>query len=116
MTQQLKLLADAPPYVDWGREVQELISLLVEAVLLLPDSERRRVINEAVAPLFEALLTLKKVPGIGLIWMALLGSGFLDYAHRLSPLEAWWNKETPAGALGTPKMAAAEMQEIPDVV
>jgi hypothetical protein len=81
---------------------------------MLPDNERRRVINEAVVLLFKALLTLKKVPGIGLIWMALLGSGYPDLARRLSPLEAWLNEETPAVEVGTSK-TAAEIEETSDV-
>ena len=114
MKQQLEMLADAPPYVDWDREVQELISLLVEAVLTLPDSERRRVLDQAIAPLFEALLPLKKVPGIGLIWMTLLGSGYLDYAHRLSRPMGWRNEETNRVAPGSSN-AGAESEESPDV-
>jgi hypothetical protein len=111
---QIEMLAHAPPHVDWAREVQELINLLVEAVLRLPDSERRRVLDQAIAPLFEALLTLKKVPGIGLIWMALLASGYRDYARRLLPLEAWRNEETNHVAPGTSN-TGAESEESPDV-
>jgi hypothetical protein len=114
MKQQLEMFADAPPHVDWDREVQELINLLVEAVLTLPDSDRRRVLDQAIAPFFEALLTLKKVPGIGLIRMTLLGSGYLDYAHRLSPPMGWRNEETNHGAPDIPN-AGAESEETPDV-
>jgi hypothetical protein len=113
MTQQPEMRADSPHHIKWDREVQELIKLLVEAVLKLPDSEKRRVIDESVTPLFEALLTLKKVPGIGLIWMALIGSGYLDYAGRLPPLEAWRNEETPTVAPASSD--TAKLEETPDV-
>jgi hypothetical protein len=43
------MLADPLPRVDWDHEVQELIKLLVEAVLALPDTEKRPVIIESVA-------------------------------------------------------------------
>src|SRR6266571_1817141 len=106
MKQQLEIPAHVPPYIDWDREVQELITLLVEAVLRLPDSEKRRIIDESVAPLFEGLLTLKKTPGIGLIWMALLGSGYRDYAVRLLPLEAWRIEEPTMSCRAPPTQAA----------
>src|SRR5215469_980820 len=101
MTRQVETPPHAPPPVDWDREVQELIKLLVEAVLALPDSGKRSVLDKVIAPLFEALLTLQKVPGIGLIWMALIGSGYPDYARWLSPLDRWCKHETHAAALGS---------------
>ena len=60
--------------VNRDRAVQELIQLLVDAVLALPDSEKKCVLDKAITPLFEAVLTLndaKQVPGIGRIWMTL---------------------------------------------
>jgi hypothetical protein len=111
MTQQHEMLADEPPYLDWDREVQELIRLLVEAVLALPDSEKGSILDKVIAPLFDALLTLQKVPGIGLIWIALIGSGYPDYARRLSPLDRWCNQETPTVAFDV----AAEPKETSDV-
>jgi hypothetical protein len=114
MKQQREMHADAPPPINWNHEVQELIKLLVEAVLTLPDNERRRVIGESVTTLFEALLTLKKVPGIGLIWMSLIGSGYPDYARRLSPLDRWCHPETSTVAPDAFD-SAAELKETPDV-
>jgi hypothetical protein len=113
MTQQHEMLADAPPHLDWDCEVQELIKLLVEAVLALPDSEKRSVLDKVIAPLFEALLTLHKVPGIGLIWMALIGSGYPDYAGRLSPLDRWCTHETHAAAPAS--LDVAEFEDTSDV-
>jgi hypothetical protein len=107
MTQQHERPTDAPPRLDWNREVQELITLLVEAVLTQPDSEKKRVLDESIAPLFRALLTMKKVSGIGLIWMALIGSGYRDYAQQLSPHEAWRNQDNRAEAPGSFAVAAA---------
>jgi hypothetical protein len=91
-----------------------MIALLVEAVLRLPDRERRRVLDQVIDSLFEALLTLKRAPGIGLIWMALLARGYRDYARRLLPLEAWRNEETNHVAPGT-SHTCAESEETPDV-
>jgi hypothetical protein len=59
MTQQAEMRSDAPSPIDWTHKVQELIKLLVEAVLMLPDNERRRG-GLSVDILFEALLTLQK--------------------------------------------------------
>jgi hypothetical protein len=114
MTQHGETPTDAPPHLDWNREAQELITLLVEAVLTQPDSEKKRVLDEAIAPLFRALLTMKKVSGIGLIWMALIGSGYRDYAQQLSPHEVWRNKYNRAEAPGSVDVAAAA-KEISDV-
>jgi len=112
MTQQLETRADAPlPVKD--RQVQELITLLVEAVLLLPDSEKRCVLDKAITPLFEALLTLnetKQVPGIGWIWMTLICAGYPDCARRLWPPRTTLREELIAVA-----SAASESKEISDV-
>jgi hypothetical protein len=113
MTQQHEMPTDAPPHLDWNREVQELIQLLVGAVLALPDGDKRRVLDKAIAALFEGLLTLQKVPGIGLIWMALIISGYLDYAGQLPPLDRWCNQETRAEVPGSSD-AGAELKETPD--
>jgi hypothetical protein len=116
MTQQLEMREDAPPPVK-DREVQELIKVLVEAVLMLPDNEKRSVLDRAITPLFEALLTLnetKPVPGIGLIWMTLLCAGYPDYARRLSPLDRWCNPENPEVAPGS-SATISEKKETPDV-
>lgn len=83
-----------------------MIQLLVGAVLALPDGDKRRVLDKAIAPLFEGLLTLQKVPGIGLIWMALIISGYPDYADRLPPLDRWCNHENRAEATGSFAIAA----------
>ena len=111
MTQQLEMRADAPPPVK-DRQIQELITLLVEAVLLLPDSEKRCVLDKAITPLFEALLTLnetKQVPGIGWIWMTLICTGYPDYARRL------WPPRTRSSGESTVSSALSEPTEIPDV-
>jgi hypothetical protein len=121
MTQQFKMLANTPPYADADvppchnrdREVQELLKLLVEAVLTLPESEKRSVFEKAITPLFEALLTLnevKQVPGIGLIWMTLICAGYRDHARRLWPPRTTLSKE-PASVAPTP----SELKENPDV-
>jgi hypothetical protein len=114
MIQQAEMRSDAAPPIDWAHQVQELIKLLVEAVLMLPDHERRRVLGQSVDILFEALLTLQKVPGIGLIWMALIGSGYPHYARRLSSLDRWCNQETHAVAPGSFD-ADAKLKETSDV-
>jgi hypothetical protein len=113
MKQQLEMLADAPPHVDWDREVQELITLLVEAVLTFPEDEKRRLINKSIAPLIEALLALKteeEIPKIGLIWMSLIICKYLDYARRLRPPSATLSEETVA----VPP-TSSESKETPDV-
>jgi len=113
MTQQLDMRADAPPPVDWDRAAQELVQLLVEAVLTLPDSEKKCVLDKTITPLFEALLTLnevKEVGGIGWIWMTLIRAGYPDYARRLWPPRTISNEESAAGASGRD-----ELTEIPDV-
>ena len=110
---QLEMRANAPPPVNRERAVRELIQLLVEAVLALPDSEKRCVLDKAISPLFEALLTLneaKQVPGIGWIWMTLIRAGYPDYARRLWPPRTISNEESAAGASGRD-----ELREIPDV-
>jgi hypothetical protein len=96
MTQQLEMPADAPPPVNWDRAVQELIQLLVEAVLAFPDSEKRCVLDKAITPLFEAVLALnkvKQVPGVGLIWMMLAATDHRDFASQLWPPRAALNNE-----------------------
>jgi hypothetical protein len=113
MTQQVEMPADAPAPVNRDRQVQELIKLLVEAVLMLPDNEKRCVLDKAITPLFEALLTLNDVkedPGIGWIWMTLIRAGYPDYARRLWPPRTISNEESAAGASGRD-----ELREIPDV-
>jgi len=113
MIQQLEMLADAPPSVSSDRAVQHLIKLLVEAVLKLPDSEKRSVLHQAIAPLFEALLALnkvKQVSGVGLIWMELICSGYQDYARRLWPPKTTLGEETAPVAPGS-----SESGETPDV-
>jgi hypothetical protein len=101
MTQQAELRSDAPSPIDWAQRVQELIKLLVEALLMSPGNERRQVRGLSVEILFAGLLTLQKIPGIGLIWMALIGSGYPDYARRLSPLDRWCKQETLGAAAGS---------------
>jgi hypothetical protein len=62
---------------------------------MLPDSEKRSALDKAIAPLFEALLTLnetKQVRGIGWIVMTLIVAGYPDYARRL-----WPSKTTSSG-------------------
>ena len=81
---------------------------------MLPDHERRRVHGLSVDILFADLLTLQKIPGVGSIWMALIESGYPDYAKRLSPLERWCNQEAPAVALGSLEIAA-ELKETSNV-
>jgi hypothetical protein len=113
MKQQLEMLIDAPPSVSSDRAVQHLIKLLVEAVLKLPDSEKKSVLHQAIAPLFEALLALNKVKqisGVGLIWMELICSGYQDYAGRLWPPRTALSEEAAPGAPG-----ASELGETPDV-
>jgi hypothetical protein len=113
MNQQLEMLADVSPYVNRDRWVQELIKLLVEAVLTLPDSEKRRAIDKAVAPLFEALLSLnevKQVSGVGLIWLTLICAGYQDYARRLWPPRTTLSEEAAPVA---PR--SSELEESPDV-
>lgn len=111
MIQQNEMPADAPPPVK-DREVQELIKVLVEAVLMLPENEKRCVVDKAITPLFEALLTLnetKQVPGIGWIWMTLICAGYPDYARRL------WPPRTTVSEESTVASAPSESTEIPDV-
>jgi hypothetical protein len=110
---KLEIFADASPYVNRDRAVQELIKLLVEAVLTLPNSEKRRVIDATVTPLFDALLTLKKakkVSRIGLIWMELICSGYQDHARRLWPPRTALSKKTAPDAPEAP-----DMKETPNV-
>jgi len=112
MMQQNEMRADAPPPVK-DPEVQELIKVLVEAVLMLPDNEKRCALDKAITPLFEALLTLnevKEVPGIGWIWLSLICAGYRDYARRLWPPRTTLGEESTAVA-----SAASESKEIPDV-
>jgi hypothetical protein len=110
MTSNIEMPSDAPPPVDWDLEAQELIRLLVEAVLMLPDNEKRRVIDQAVASFFDALVTLNKVPGVGLIWMSLICSGYRDLATRLCPPRATLSEEPASVASGF-----SELKEIPNV-
>jgi len=109
MAQQLEMRADAPPPINRDREVQGLIKLLVEAVLMLPDSEKSRVLDEAITPLFEAVLALnkvKQVPGVGLIWMTLLATGHRDFTTQLCPPRAESSNET-AGVAPTSSAATS---------
>jgi hypothetical protein len=83
-------------------------------VLTLPASEKRSVLERAITPLFEALLTLnkvKKVPGIGLIWLTLICAGYQDYARRLWPPRTTLSEETAPVA-----SRPSEFGETPDVV
>jgi len=110
MIQQLEMLADASPSVNWD---QELIKLLVEAVLVLPDREKKNVLDKAIAPLFEALLTMnkeKEVSGVGLIWIALVCSEHRDHARLLWPLKTTLSEEIAPSA-----PAASELKESPNV-
>ena len=112
MKQQPEMCADAPPPFNRDRAVQELIQLLVDAVLALPDSEKRCVLDKAITPLFEALLTLnetKQIPGIGWIWMTLIRAGYQDYAKRLWPPRTTLSEESAVAS------APTELTEIPDV-
>jgi hypothetical protein len=111
MTQQAEMRSDAPSPIDWTHKIQELIKLLVEAVLMLPDNERRRG-GLSVDILFEALLTLQK---------GLRNWFDLDSADRerisglwLSPLDRWCNQEAPAVAPGSLEVAA-ELKETSNV-
>jgi hypothetical protein len=117
MTQQLEMRADAPPPVNWDRAVQELIMLLAEAVLTLPDSEKRCVLDKAITPLFEAVLApnkAKKVPGVGLIWLTLLATGHRDFATQLWPPRAALSNQTAGVALSS-SAAASRLEERKDV-
>jgi hypothetical protein len=79
---------------------------------MLPDSEKRSALDKAIAPLFEALLTLnetKQVPGIGWIVMTLICAGYQDYAKRL------WPPRTTLSEESTVASAPTESTEIPDV-
>jgi hypothetical protein len=117
MTQQLEMLTNTPPYIDRDRVVQELIKLLVEAELMLPDNEKRHVLDKAIAPLFDALMTLnevKKVPAEGLIVMSLLGSGYQDYAQRLWPSRTPLSEET-AGVGSTSSATGSKLEEAANV-
>jgi hypothetical protein len=115
MTQQHEMLVDEPRYLGWDRAVQDLVTLLAEAVMALPDSEKRSVLT--ITPVFEALLTLnrvKQVPGIGLIWMTLICAGYEDYARRLRPQRKNLSEETIAVPLAS-SAAISELKEISDV-
>jgi hypothetical protein len=110
MIQQPEMPADASPSVNWD---QELIKLLVEAVLVLPDREKKDVLDKAIAPLFEALLTMnkeKEVSGVGLIWIALVCSEHRDHARRLWPPKTTLGEETAPVA-----HRPSESEETPDV-
>jgi hypothetical protein len=110
------MLVDEPRCLGWDRAVQDLVTLLAEAVMALPDSEKRSVLKTAITPLFEALLTLnkvKQVPGIGLIWMTLICAGYEDYARRLRPQRESLSEETTASAPSS--TAISELKEISDV-
>ena len=102
MTQQVGTTTAGRSPINWEKE---LISVLVEAVLMLPDSEKRSALDKAIAPLFEALLTLnetKQVPGIGWIWMTLICANYPDYARRL------WPPKTPSSGESTIASAPSE--------
>jgi hypothetical protein len=117
MTQQHEMLVDEPRCLGWDRAVQDLVTLLAEAVMALPDSEKRSVLKTAITPLFEALLTLnevEQVPGIGLIWMTLICFGYQDYTTRLWPQRTSLSEETTAGARAA-SAVISELKETSDV-
>jgi hypothetical protein len=117
MSQPLNMLTNTPPRVDWDREVQELIQLLVGAVLPLPVGDKRRVLDKAIAPLFQsvvALNKLEKVPGEGLIVMSLLATGYQDYAKQLWPPKEVLGEE-PASAAGSSLATTSKLDEVANV-
>jgi hypothetical protein len=108
MSQPLDKLTNTLARVDWDREVQDLIKLLVGAVLALPAGEKKRVLDKAIAPLFDAVVALKKVekvPGEGLIVMSLLAMGYREYASRLWPPKAVSGQEADVPAANSPAAA-----------
>jgi hypothetical protein len=91
-----------------------LMEALVEAVLTLPEFEKKQVIDQSMAPLFEALLTLPTIPRMAGIWWLLTACGYPDYAKRLVLPGANFSEKTPAvppaSSATTPKS-----EEAPDV-
>jgi hypothetical protein len=116
MSARLNMLTDTPPCIDWNRKIQELVKLLVEALPTLLEGEKRRVIDKVIAPFFEALLKLNKlnqVPGVGLIWMLLVASGYRDCATQLWPPRISSSGEATSAA--STSSAACKSEEVANV-
>jgi hypothetical protein len=68
---------------SWKRRAKQLIELLVEAVLTMPEPERKQIISQTMTLLFDAALTLPEIPGDGLLALLFAAGGYQDYLSRL---------------------------------
>ena len=79
------LSQDPPGNPTWDRHAKRIIGLLVDAVLTMPEHERRQIISQTMTLLLEAALTLPEIPGDGLIALSLAAGGYQDHLRRLWP-------------------------------
>lgn len=87
---------NTPIHVEWDRNIDQLIKLLVKAVLALPEDEKRRALDKTVALLVKSVGPLRKAKKVwaeGLIVLLFLVMEYKEYAYRYWPPKAGLGQE-----------------------